>query len=70
MRTNKKCGVQGCDGKHAAKGMCGRHYANWYQMYKDIPMTTQMYVQWQSARRVVLEALAAIDEKFLGKEEG
>ena len=25
----RKCSVEGCEGKHNAKGLCGKHYAQW-----------------------------------------
>ena len=66
--NTRRCKVQGCGEKHNARDMCYKHYLSWYQGYRD-RISAQEFVDWRSARSVVLDALAAIDEKFLGKKE-
>ena len=40
MKT-KKCGVESCEGKHEGRGLCKKHYNNWWQ--KNNPEKTTKY---------------------------
>lgn len=33
-RKDKKCEIEGCDNKHAARGMCKKHYLQWWTQSK------------------------------------